>query len=536
MKYFGKLVYCEWLKNFTRGKFIFACVILGIVAFITIFVNFYIMNIGTSVPVSREQEYQSALNSYEQDPTPYRELKLMYYQQFFDDFSKLMETEHLSKSNVANQMYFLYQNYYSYQYVLEHFNQPELTNLLDSASESEKSDAFYISLKNNSQRDYESVVKFFSFYEQEFNHMHQAVQNDSYYHYAQYVVLSEDLQREFGSEDLVVIRPEFSYAVENKIDDYQDIRLLNYQFYQGFKQNLESNPIPSREKYRSGDTLAYRMDTYEQTVQYYEFMHEYWKEGMALTKYGIEHQLKTDIPIIGDNLYAPYQTSQTYMNYGLSLGVVILFLLILTNSSIVSKEYEEGTVKLLYTKKAPRWEILLAKICYLIILMYLFWIVGSIFYFLFSGLFYGFGDLLSSKLLYVNGVVVELPYLICYFRELLISSLPVIFFICFLYGMSSFLSNVALTASLLSIVSLFSAFFFSLVSFLRDVDFSLFFWTPFPYLNMRYVLQYNDDFIYSQVVYGISRTSFVLPCVIGIVLVLGISFVVLNFQDVKTKA
>ena len=168
--------------------------------------------------------------------------------------------------------------------------------------------------------------------------------------------------------------------------------------------------------------------------------------------------------------------------------------------------------------------------------MYLFWIVGSIFYFLFSGLFYGFGDLISSKLLYVNGIVVELPYLICYFRELLISSLPVIFFICFLYGMSSFLSNVALTASLLSIVSLFSAFFFSLVSFLRDVDFSLFFWTPFPYLNMRYVLQYSDDFIYSQVVYGISRTSFVLPCVIGIVLVLGISFVVLNFQDVKTKA
>ncbi len=91
-------------------------------------------------------------------------------------FSKLMETEHLSKSNVAHQMYFLYQNYYSYQYVLEHFNQPELTNLLDSASESEKSDAFYISLKNNSQSDYESVVKFFSFYEQEFNHMHQAVQ------------------------------------------------------------------------------------------------------------------------------------------------------------------------------------------------------------------------------------------------------------------------------------------------------------------------------------------------------------------------
>ena len=58
MKYFGKLVYCEWLKNFTRGKFIFACAILGIVAFITIFVNFYIMNIGTSVPVSREQEYR----------------------------------------------------------------------------------------------------------------------------------------------------------------------------------------------------------------------------------------------------------------------------------------------------------------------------------------------------------------------------------------------------------------------------------------------------------------------------------------------
>lgn len=115
MKYFGKLVYCEWLKNFTRGKFIFACVILGIVAFITIFVNFYIMNIGTSVPVSREQEYKSALSSYEQDPTPYRELKLMYYQQFFDDFSKLMETEHLSKSKVADQMYFLYQNYYSYQ-------------------------------------------------------------------------------------------------------------------------------------------------------------------------------------------------------------------------------------------------------------------------------------------------------------------------------------------------------------------------------------------------------------------------------------
>ncbi len=203
------------------------------------------------------------------------------------------------------------------------------------------------------------------------------------------MVLSEDLQREFVSEDLVVIRPEFSYAVENKIDDYQDIRLLNYQFYQGFKQNLESNPIPSREKYRSGDILAYRMDTYEQTVQYYEFMHEYWKEGMALTKYGIEHQLKTDIPIVGDNLYAPYQTSQTYMNYGLSLGVVILFLLILTNSSIVSKKnMKKEQLSYCILKRLLVGKYYWLKICYLIILMYLFWIVGSIFYFLFFPVYF----------------------------------------------------------------------------------------------------------------------------------------------------
>lgn len=534
MKYFGKLIYCEWLKDFSVVKFVFVCVFLGIVSFGLTFFSNYLHNFSNTLTVS-SREYDNVVRSYEENPTQYRTVRYQYYEKLKERVSVLAQSKHLPKSTVFSNLELLYYPYYASQYVLEHYNSPELTKMLEDVNEDEKEENLYLSIVSFSEKDYDSIVNLFHFYEDLLDTLNQAIDTDLYYEFAQYRIdyfayFSDRLQNEDYND------PTWQFILDHKIEDYRDLRLLNYQLYLDFQTQRDLHPIPTLAEYQtSSSNSIYRMDTYEDTVRYHELMLEYFDEGMALSKYASEHNLVTDIPVIDDNIFS-YPSAQVHMNQGLLLGIVILFILILFHSSILSNEYSSGTVKFLYTKRAPKWEVLLAKFCYLVLLMYVFWLIGSFFCFLFSGIFAGFGSLFSSKLLYVDGIVIELPYLICYFRELLICSLPVIFFIGVLLMASAFISNSALIASSMLIVSFISYSIFHSVRTFQYADFGPILASPFGYLNMPRVLEYNSDFIYTEVMTGITRNSFWIPTLVGIVFVIVFTLVVLSHKDVQTKA
>lgn len=74
-----------------------------------------------------------------------------------------------------------------------------------------------------------------------------------------------------------------------------------------------------------------------------------------------------------------------------------------------------GTVKLLYTRKATRFEVITAKLIYVIMNLYVLWIIASVIFFFLVGSQYGFADLFGSKIITLFGNTMSVPYLLWYF-------------------------------------------------------------------------------------------------------------------------
>src|SRR5699024_2626162 len=115
-----------------------------------------------------------------------------------------------------------------------------------------------------------------------------------------------------------------------------------------------------------------------------------------------------------------YQTAKNFMNQGLHLIVVVIFIVAITHAGITSREHDSGTVKLLLSKPVKRSKILLSKFLYLIIETFILWLIASLILFILVGIYYGFGELFTPKLLLIGGEVREIPYFLWYLGNMIV--------------------------------------------------------------------------------------------------------------------
>ena len=256
------------------------------------------------------------------------------------------------------------------------------------------------------------------------------------------------------------------------------------------------------------------------------------KKDREILEYSIDKVIKQDISYgaISVGAESIYISTKSCVNGILDLSIVVMILVVLLDGNIVSKEHNKGTEKLLLTTSNKRWKILLSKFLYLILETYIIWFVALLLILLFAGLKYGFNDLITPKILYENGKIIEVNYIIYIIKQIFYCSIPVLAFISIVFMISTITLNSGLTNGLCMIFAIISPFMWH---FIYNYHLSLLSFLPFPYFMFSSVITVTEDYLgsvdvsYASEVYGIiiSLVTFV-TCYI-------ISNIVFIKRDVK---
>ena len=194
--------------------------------------------------------------------------------------------------------------------------------------------------------------------------------------------------------------------------------------------------------------------------------------------------------------------------YGLYLAFAVIILLTICYAGTISNEHKMGTVKLLYTRKATRFEVITAKLIYVIMNLYVLWIIASVIFFFLVGSQYGFADLFGSKIITLFGNTMSVPYLLWYFGSMLICSLPLLFYVAVLVLCSAFIPTTAVTSVLMTVGTIFFSIIWILINLMWSVDISAVAFLPFSYIEYAFTYFKSSFYMYSVARTGVPMGSY----------------------------
>lgn len=345
-------------------------------------------------------------------------------------------------------------------------------------------------------------------------------EKDKYYLYLEYQVENKIIEDNEFVEILIV----------KKVDSNLGYLGLNYYQYNSLEQNLNRDLLTEKE---------FNESTYKQYASYDAYLTYNKKIKNDATKYreillySTEHEIKHDIIYnYNDNV-----NSLTYMNSKLSVNqmfhfsTLIILIIAISNSGIVSKEHNKGTIKNIITAPVKRWKILLSKFIYLILDMYLMWFLALIILSIFAGIENGFYDLFTPKLIYVNGSVVEVNYYLYLLKDLFFASIPIICFLSILFFLSTVSLNTSLTVGVMSGLAILSP---ALWMARAIGNFKYVVYMPILYFDSGFILNNSEFFVESLAKISYSFTTGILVSLIFIILLYAISDIIYIKRDIKT--
>lgn len=168
------------------------------------------------------------------------------------------------------------------------------------------------------------------------------------------------------------------------------IGILIITCYNLFQKLISSNGDIIQEYQRAYNSDKILIENYNQinsTDSYEDIV-----ERMKLEEYAIENNIKYNILLNSENKNAPIPTDAriALMRVFNNFDIIIIFIIIYLCSTIISEEYNTGTIKYLLIKPHSRIKILLSKILASIIVTMLVVIFIIIFQYLLGGALFGF--------------------------------------------------------------------------------------------------------------------------------------------------
>lgn len=545
-----QLVRCEFIKNFSVKKLIVTLIVLTLCCFGLIkFEEFYGGAKSTTEPLSIDQfnkEYENAKRKYAKlDDVivgglfeTYEEVKPVYektYQLIGDTAEDVWQNQSLHS--------FAYYNaqYQALKQLKENYQNPKIGKYLEDEKIEDEyyglsmvvGPYYFSALKRFYDKPIEEISRELLFLEKNVSLLKESIQKNAYYLSEQFeynYLTFESEKRDLPMEKSVVER--YQYVTQNKIMDKNDFRAINARKYQSLFYTEDRYKTPTLEDYHNG-YVNMTFNSYEASKRYYQIMAKEDFKQKEVIKYAMEHDLKHDLYLKGDDATDFYLSSKNFMNLGLHLGLVIMFLSAIYHAGIVAKEHDKGTVKLLLTKPIKREKILLSKILYLILDTYLLWLLGSLIMFFIVGFYSGFGDLFTSKLILSHGKVREINYWLWYFKELFICGIPICCFQVVLFSLSALTLSTSLTASIISILTVFSFMIWFLISQLGLTFLSFLCYTPIPYLDY-WMVRYNSRYYLESIVREnlFSNYGIVIGLVVAVVCTL-VTIFIYKKRDIK---
>ena len=166
------------------------------------------------------------------------------------------------------------------------------------------------------------------------------------------------------------------------------------------------------------------------------------QESLLLMEYRLEHNLESVPKLASLN---SLNTIDFWSVLGIStflIGVVSMVIIIIAGGSIAN-EFSNGTIKFLLINPVSRWKIFLSKYTMILTLSVLL-VLGFLFTnVLFTGLMFGFGNILNPYLYVVDGAVHELPGMLFLLWQYLIGSVNLLVMGTLAFAISSLMRNSA---------------------------------------------------------------------------------------------
>ncbi len=332
-------------------------------------------------------------------------------------------------------------------------------NHLCNAYEMDELDTLY--LENEEKiKDYNNILK-----------------SNKYYLYVEYLkdngLISDD-------ERLIT-----DLIISNKVESGNHFFVLNFRQYRQIGSKVDHEFI-KEEDFKSSD-YNYTIPTYKDYIRYYTYLREDAISKSNIILYSQKNSIPHDLAFNNDDWIDSndiYLTTKSNVNLVFHFSTIVMLLVSITSGNIISGEHNKGTIKNIISAPVRRWKILASKFIYLILHTYIIWVIGLLFLSLYSGLKYGFSDLFTPKLLYINNSVVEVNYYLHLLKNLLVASIPVICFLSIMFFLSTITLNTSITVGVTSVLAILTPIYWFLCSKLK-LKFLIY--TPFLFFDVGFI-------------------------------------------------
>lgn len=263
----------------------------------------------------------------------------------------------------------------------------------------------------------------------------------------------------------ILAESDFKGYIETKIREVDEDELLSEDEKRLEREKLNlrlegniTGEYASHQEYIQiiNDTIAYRISI-ETGYDYVRLNDGYgaiplfpsqikdYKEKLAVAEY----KLKSGYYNINEgsdfnSFMSTIDISKIAISSGMSLLIILMVMLA---GGTVSNEVSSGSVKSLIFAPVKRWKIFVAKLMMLMTIGIMMCIALSLFTVLITGLFFGFNNLVPY-VYYAAGAARSMPYALYVFVYVLVSFLPIIFYMLLAYMMSALTRNTALSIGL----------------------------------------------------------------------------------------
>lgn len=519
------LLKSEFVKNYSIKRFVVITIILTIASILLININQednYNMTIDESLVTwknSLEEKNSKKPNDFEEK----------YSYEYAKNYVNLMTELRKKGSN----------SYYDYRVsliqedllplILENYAMKELR---------ENPNDSYITIACNSNRKIEQEKESFQIihklcneytdkeraklYEEnssKINDYKKLLNTGKYYEYLEYQINTGKVKQDEFTDLLI----------EKKVSDGSSFLVKNYEQYKNLEENANLK-IKTKKEYNKQSN---NMENYKEYQRYYSKLKNDASSNREILLYSTKHNIKHDITYNYEDgmfQYQLYQNTKQRVNLVFHLSIVVALILCVTSGKIVSGEHNKGTIKNIITAPVQRWKILCSKFIYMMIDSYIIWILGLLIITILSGLEFGFSDLFTPKLIYINQSVIEVNYFLHILRDMLITSIPLIAFISIIFCFSTVSLNTSLTVGVTSALASISACLW-LMSAAGNIKSIVY--TPFWYLDCGFI--YNNSYLYIESLRKInySLSTGIIVSIIVIIILYIISNVIYNRRDIK---
>lgn len=312
--------------------------------------------------------------------------------------------------------------------------------------------------------------------------------------------------------------------LETRLDETEGIEKERYERLLELANYRRENNVP----YDDSNYIHNSLDFLEENiVEYINLLNddnltkeeksrlEFLEEKMSIHEYVIE----TEQDILNE-----HTLRAVLINFSGEFGLFILIYVIMVAGSIVSEEYQRGTIKNLLTKPFRRRTILTSKLLVVILFIPFIMLFMSVVEIIVGGMMLGFNSLLVPVVLYVNGGV-ETYSVLGYLFSLLLANLPIYLIVGILAFM---LSTITASTSAAITISFLFYLLFNVISNLAVLyDFGVF----KIFISLYWDFSYLVDFSVSP--FGISFSTSILVILLYSFLMLCITYVTFGKKDVK---